>query len=81
MTNNSKFLTAATASLIVALSPVTAQAGTRAADSKPQAVTTQNLPAGASQGPKSGFPSSPGLEIAKIKANDNAAFKRKSNGT
>lgn len=32
-------------------------------------------------GPKNGFPPSPGLQIAKIKANDNAAFKRKSGGT
>ncbi|MBB3860381.1 cell division protein FtsN [Novosphingobium hassiacum] len=70
----STFRIAATAALVVGLLPASAMAGTRASASKV-------IPASVSQGPKNGFPNSPGLTIATIKANENAAFKRKSNGT
>ncbi|MFM6831284.1 MAG: hypothetical protein ACKOVA_13270 [Novosphingobium sp.] len=63
--------------MAVALAPSAAFAGTRANTAK------VNTPAASgTQGPKGGFPNSPGLIIANIKANENAAFKRpKSNGT
>lgn len=54
-------------------------AGTRA--STPTVASSSSAKANPTPGPKNGFPASPGLEIAKIKANDNAAFKRKSAGT
>lgn len=59
--------------------PNAAMAGTRASAAPvPVASSGKGNPA---PGPKDGFPPSPGLEIAKIKANGNAAFKRKSAGT
>lgn len=67
---------AATLAAASVLSPAIAMAGTRAATAVP--ASKASSPA---QGPKNGFPASPGLEIAKIKANGNAAFKRKSAGT
>ncbi|MDT0508366.1 hypothetical protein [Novosphingobium sp. MMS21-SN21R] len=71
------FWVAASAVAAVALAPSAALAGTRAS------TTNVTLPAASgAQGPKGGFPNSPGLVIANIKANSNAAFKRpKSNGT
>ncbi|MGV3510892.1 MAG: hypothetical protein ACO1OX_02695 [Novosphingobium sp.] len=68
----------ATGMLACTVLPSAANAGTRA--SAPAVVTTTAKGNG-QLGPKNGFPASPGLEIAKIKANDNAAFKRKSAGT
>lgn len=60
----------------IALAPGAAFAGTRANATKVIAPATSGT-----QGPKGGFPNSPGQIIANIKANDNAAFKRpKSNG-
>jgi hypothetical protein len=78
MTEKMTRLFAASAVAFLVL-PGGATAGTRA--STP--VVTSSLPAKGNQppGPKGGFPASPGLEIAKIKASDNAAFKRKSAGT
>lgn len=78
-----KYLVAAA---VVALGGINSQAvfaGTRANDNKVVYSAPVAAPAAASQahGPKGGFPSTPGLAIAQIKANDNAAFKRKSNGT
>ncbi|MBF9151573.1 hypothetical protein [Novosphingobium jiangmenense] len=72
----SKRLAAATA-IAALMTPALGHAGTRAGK------TTVVVPASVAKtvGPKGGFPSAPGLEIAKIKANDNAAFKRKSAGT
>jgi hypothetical protein len=66
--------------------PATGHAGTRASDPTPAAASKSvasaaAAPAQPTPGPKGGFPPAPGLEIAKIKANDNAAFKRKSGGT
>jgi hypothetical protein len=59
--------------------PTAAMAGTRASPPiVPVATPGKGNP---EPGPKNGFPPSPGLQIAKIKANDNAAFKRKSGGT
>lgn len=77
-----KNLAAAAAVAMVCLGSQGAVAGTRANDSKvvyPAAATPATQ--GHAQGPKGGFPSTPGLSIAQIKANDNAAFKRKSGGT
>lgn len=73
---NGKMTRLAAACVIAGLAlPTAAMAGTRAS------TTTVVSKGNATPGPKNGFPSSPGLEIAKIKANDNAAFKRnKSNG-
>lgn len=64
------FRIAASAAIVVGLLPVSAMAGTKASASKVVV----------SQGPKNGAPNAPGLIIANIKANENAAFKRKSNG-
>ncbi len=75
------FWVAASAVAVAVLLPNAASAGTRANDSK--IVYPAAAPAASTaQGPKGGFPNTPGLAIATIKANDNAAFKRnKSNGT
>ncbi|MBB4613509.1 hypothetical protein IQ25_03872 [Novosphingobium taihuense] len=78
MIDGMKWLFAAGLSACVIL-PATANAGTRA--SPPPAATSTPSKGNPAPGPKNGFPASPGLEIAKIKANDNAAFKRKSAGT
>lgn len=65
------------AAVVVLATPALVHAGTRASAS----VVTVVVPAKPQVGPKNGFPQSPGLEIAKIKANPNAAFNRpKSNG-
>ncbi|MBA4353309.1 MAG: hypothetical protein C0409_01325 [Novosphingobium sp.] len=68
---------------LAGLTPSAAMAGTRAGDNKTVYPAAKAAPAAStSQGPKGGFPSTPGLEIAKIKANDHAAFKRNaSNGS
>lgn len=82
MTNMNKSHGAAIAAALIALLPASATVGVRAGDNKPPASTSAKVaPVSATQGPKGGFPNSPGLEIARIKANENAAFKRKSNGT
>lgn len=71
-----KRLAAATA-IAALMVPALGHAGTRAGNS---AVV---VPASVVKtvGSKGSFPSAPGLEIAKIKASDKAAFKRKSAGT
>lgn len=68
----------ATGLVACAVLPSAANAGTRASNRAVVTTTTKSNPV---LGPKNGFPASPGLEIAKIKANANAAFKRKSAGT
>lgn len=80
MTHIFKIIIATSGPALLAFAPVAVSAGTRASDTKIQPVGAAK-PASASQGPKNGFPNSPGLQIATIKANENAAFKRKSNGT
>lgn len=78
-----KYLAAAAAVAMVSFGSQGALAGTRADDNKVIYPAPAAAPAASSQaqGPKGGFPSTPGLSIAQIKANDNAAFKRKSRGT
>lgn len=63
---------------VVSLSPSSAMASTRAGDSHKIVYSSAQAAPRASdrQGPKGGFPKSPGLDIAKIKADDHAAFKR-----
>lgn len=68
------------AAAAVTLAPAAAFAGTRASDGKAASAAQGPANPGKALGPKDGFPNSPGLQIAKIRANDNAAFKRKSNG-
>lgn len=78
MMDGKKWLLAAGIAVVLVL-PTAASAGTRA--SPPIVVATSPSNGNPAPGPKNGFPPSPGLEIAKIKANENAAFKRKSAGT
>ena len=70
--------------IIVATLPITpALAGTRPGD-RPTVYSPppQAQPKQADIGPKSGFPDTPGLDQARNRASDNAAFNRtKSNGT
>lgn len=55
-----------------------AVAGTRAPDAIPKTVAAQAAPNAnpSPNGPKNGFPDSPGLDRAREVANENARFKR-----
>lgn len=66
----------------IGLSPSAAMAGTRTGDHKVFYPAAQAAPKMSDRrGPAGGFPHTRGLEIAKIKADDHAAFKpRASNG-
>ena len=77
---NAWYYIAAAAAL--GLSPSTAMAGTRAGDHKIFYPTAQAAAKVSDRrGPEGGFPNTRGLEIAKVKADDHAAFKpRASNG-
>lgn len=67
------------AAFLALVAPSMVQAGTRAAAT---AVAVSTKEAKPTVGPKNGFPAAPGLDIARLKANPNAAFNRaKSNGT
>lgn len=84
MTTKTTRLTAAL-SLACLIAPVAAHAGTRASDSKivPAASSKGTDERGKgyySPGPKNGFKDNKGRDIAEIKANDHAAFKRYKSG-
>lgn len=77
MTKSSTWFYIAVGAALVSLSPSAAMAGTRAGDHKVVYPAAKAAPRASDRhGPKGGFPKTPGLEIAKIKADDHAAFKR-----
>lgn len=67
------------AAFLAVVAPTLAHAGTRAGTTT---VIATSQPSKPGVGPKNGFPQAPGLDVARLKANPNAAFNRpKSNGT